>query len=210
MKHHSLALTTILISILFVGCSKKLVSISDSNLKVINREISSINTSTNTLALNAKEGAGIAIIEDLVFDTGTIELELKGENKPGQSFVGIAFNIQNDSTYEAVYFRPFNFQSKEKIRREHSIQYISLPNHDWRILRTNNEGEFEAEYERKPNPDEWFAIRIVVDEDSVTIYDKDTNKQLLYTRRLAIQKTKKIGLWTGHNSNGSFRNLSTS
>jgi hypothetical protein len=152
-------------------------------------------------------GAGLGTIEEIEFEVGTVTLEIKGENDPGQSFVGLAFNVQNDSTYEAIYFRPFNFQSKEKIRREHSIQYISLPKHDWRILRTNQEGVFEAEYPRQPSPDEWFSIEIKVEENKVTVFEKGSEKPLLSVKRLAATKSNKIALWLGHNSKGDFRNL---
>jgi len=71
----------------------------------------------DAVEMNAKNSDGIGIIEDVEFDKGTIEVELLGENNPGKSFIGIAFNIQNDKTYEVIYFRPFNFVAKEQIRK---------------------------------------------------------------------------------------------
>ena len=62
----------------------------------------------NEIHLNAKRGSGLLYIKDSDFSNGKIELELKGKNEKGRSFVGIAFHGQNDSTYEAIYFRPFN------------------------------------------------------------------------------------------------------
>lgn len=177
------------------------------NLDVRNRDIVSVNSDPNTIALNNKKGDGIAIIKNLEFDQGTIEVELKGENNPGRSFVGIAFNIQNDSTYEAVYFRPFNFKSDEKIRREHSVQYIFHPKHTWRFLRTNNEGQYESEYPRQPSPDDWFGVQVKIDDKRVYVYDKKTNTELLSIERLSPQVSDRIGLWTGFNSKGEFRNL---
>ena len=189
------------------GCSRKIIYLANDNLDVINRDVISLNSTTNTLVLNNKKGDGIAIIKDLEFDEGIIELELRGENNPGKSFVGIAFNIQNDSIYEAVYFRPFNFKSDEKIRREHSIQYIHKPQYEWRFLRANYEGQFEAEYPRQPSPDDWFGIRVKIDDKKVYIYDTKTNTELLSIKRLTHQVSNRIGLWTGYNSKGAFRNL---
>ena len=77
----------------------------------------------------------VSVIQDVEFDKGTIEVELLGENNPGKSFIGIAFNIQNDSTYEVIYFRPFNFVAKEQIRKDHMVQYIFHPEFTWRKLR---------------------------------------------------------------------------
>jgi len=190
-----------------MGCSTKLIKLQDSELRVVNREISSIDKATNSIALNDKQGDGLAIIEEIDFEVGTLEIDLKGEDIRGKSFVGIAFNIQNDSTYEAIYFRPFNFQAKEKIRREHSVQYISHPKHNWRFLRTNNEGQFEAEFGRQPAPADWFKVEIKVEKESVIVYDKVTDKELLAVKRLAKPTSKKIGLWMGNNSKGGFRNL---
>jgi len=190
-----------------MGCSRQIIHFENNNLDVINREIVSDNNSKNILILNRKKGDGIAILKDINFEEGVIELEIKGENNPQKSFIGIAFNIQNDSVYEAVYFRPFNFQSDEKIRREHSIQYIYKPKFEWRFLRKNYEGQFEAEFPRKPLPDNWFKVRIEINDKKVVIYDVDTNTQLLSVERLTKQVSNKIGLWTGYNSKGEFRNL---
>ena len=93
-----------MVGLTFISCSEKTIRFTDENLNVVNRDILSIDEDSNTVSLNAKLGDGFAIIENVNFDVGTIELELKGENNPGKSFLGIAFNVQNDSTYEAIYF----------------------------------------------------------------------------------------------------------
>ena len=121
--------------------------------------------------------------------------------------MGIAFNIQNYLTHETIYFRPFTFQSREKIKREHSIQHLSVPKYDWRISRTNNEGEFEAEYPRQPSPDDWLSVKIKVEEDSLSVFEKESDKALLSIKKLATPISEQIGLWMGHNSEGKFRNL---
>ncbi|MEP0266868.1 hypothetical protein [Dokdonia sp.] len=207
MKKKILLLMISFVMLSLLNCSSKTIHLTSENLDVRNREIVSINSDPNTIVLNNQKGDGMAIIKDLDFDTGIIELELKGENTPGKSFVGIAFNIQNDSTYEAVYFRPFNFKSEEKIRREHSVQYIFHPTYTWRFLRTNNEGQYEAEYPRQPSPEDWFGVQIKIDDRKVYVYDKETNTELLSIKRLSPQVSDRIGLWTGFNSKGEFRNL---
>lgn len=207
MKKEVLTLATTILILGLMGCSSQTIHFENDNLDVVNRDIVSISNSKNTLTLNRKVGDGMAIINDLDFDKGVIELEIKGENNPGKSFVGIAFNIQNDSIYEAVYFRPFNFQSAEKTRRKHSVQYIYHPTYTWRFLRTNYEGQFESEYPRQPLPDEWFGVRVKIDDKRIYVYDGETNTELLSIERLTNQVSNKIGLWTGFNSKGAFRNL---
>ena len=207
MRKEILKLGTTILIYSLIGCSSQITRFENDKLDVINRDIVSINNAKNSLILNRKKGDGMAIIKDLKFDEGVIYLELKGENNPGKSFVGIAFNIQNDSTYEAVYFRPFNFQSDEKIRRGHSVQYIYHPKYTWRFLRTNYEGQFESEYPRQLMPDEWFGVRVKIDDKNIYVYDRATNTELLSIERLTKQVSNRIGLWTGFNSMGEFRNL---
>lgn len=207
MKKGILKYTIIMLSLLVISCTDNSVQLHKDNLEVVNRDIVAIGQEPNTVALNAKLGDGLAILKDASFDVGTIEIELKGEDVQGKSFVGVAFNIQNDSTYEAVYFRPFNFQSQEKIRREHAMQYIYHPKHTWRYLRTNFEGRYEAEFPRQPSPNDWFKVKIKVDDNMVYVYDEESNTELLSVERLTEQVSDKIALWTGFNSKGEFRNL---
>jgi len=208
MKNKTIFTTGILIFITFTSCSQSTIELGNTNLELVNREVVlSIKNEKSTLALNSQAGDGMAILKGETFETGIIELEIKGEDKPGQSFVGIAFNIQNDSTYEAIYFRPFNFKASESIRREHSIQYISHPKNTWRYLRTNSEGVYEAEYVNSPSPEDWFSVSVKIDVDNVRVYDKKSNTELLVVKRLEKQVSDKIGLWTGNNSKGEYRKV---
>ena len=57
-------------------------------------------------------GEGVVWLEGSHLRNGTIEVEMRGSNVQGQSFVGLAFRGIDDITYDAVYFRPFNFQDR--------------------------------------------------------------------------------------------------
>ena len=98
-------------------------------------------------------------------------------------------------------------KAEEKIRRDHSVQYIYHPKNSWRFLRTNYEGQFESGYPRRPSPDEWFRVRIKIDSESISVLDLESNTELLAVKRLTEQVSDKIGLWAGFNSKGEFRNL---
>ena len=199
--------TTITAFLFLTSCSEIKIKFESENFEPINNVNISIDEKLeNTVTLDAKPGGGIALLKNLNFDDGAINLELKGENKPGQSFVGIAFNIQNDSTYECVYFRPFNFKSNEK--KYNAIQYISLPIHNWPILRKNFKGRYEANYPKSPPAEDWFAITLRIDNKKIALYDKKTNRRLLIIDRLQKHVSNKIGLWTGNNSKGEFKNMS--
>jgi len=202
-----LTLAGILLSIL--NCSEnKYIELNKSKIQLINREfVSTKDIESNTIALDAQNSSGLAIINNLEFETGIIEFDILGENNPGKSFVGIAFNIQNDSTYEAIYFRPFNFLSPEKIRREHCVQYIFHPEFPWYRLRKEKEGQFEAEYFNPPSPDDWFSVRIIIKPERVIVEKLISGKVLMEVGRLSKTVSTKIGFWTGYGSKGSFKNL---
>ena len=178
----------------------------DNLIQSINREIT-IGEDNISIQMDAKPGDGLGLLEEVSFVEGVIDLEIKGENNPGKSFVGFAFNIQNDSTYEAVYFRPFNFVAEEEIRRAHMVQYIHHPKNTWKVLRETRTGQFENNIEDPPDPDDWFRARIVVEDKRVIVYLDDRTEPSLKVERLDSHKSDKIGTWTGFNSSGEFRNL---
>ncbi len=187
------------------------ISLSDkfqnNKIKAVNRSISLFEDQQGAIRMNAESGSGIGIIEDVEFEKGIIEIEFLGENNPGKSFVGIAFNIQNDQTYEAIYFRPFNFVAKEQTRKEHMVQYIYHPEFTWRKLREEKTGEFENEIKMPPNPDDWFKAIIHITERTVKVYVNDLPEPVLIVDRLTPTISKTIGIWTGFGSSGRFRNL---
>src|SRR5438034_7687490 len=100
-------------------------------IEMFNRKLDQTKAdSPQTVFLNAAPGDGLAWIAGVEFSEGTIELEIKGKNEQGRSFLGIAFHGQDNRVFDAVYLRPFNFQAAEQKRQNHSIQYISMPGHD--------------------------------------------------------------------------------
>ena len=61
--------------------------------------------------LDGRAGDGGALIDLVQVGDGVIEVDLRGKDVAQQSFLGIAFHIVDWTTYEAVYFRPFNFRA---------------------------------------------------------------------------------------------------
>ncbi|MDU8884537.1 hypothetical protein RXV94_00090 [Yeosuana sp. MJ-SS3] len=176
-------------------------------IKAVNRSITLYGDQRDAIELNAENSSGIGIIEDLEFEKGIIEIELLGENNPGKSFIGIAFNIQNNDTYEAVYFRPFNFVAEEQIRKEHMVQYIYHPEFTWRKLRSERTGIFEKGIRIPPDPEDWFKVSIHIKENNIEVYVNDLSEPSLIVDRLSSTKSKKIGVWSGYGSSGRFKNL---
>jgi hypothetical protein len=211
MKKHSgiLVLVFLCMAILSFGQQKVdlLAALQDQKIDVVNRTLSQYDNSLDALEMNAAEGDGLGVFSELAFKTGTIELELLGENSPGRSFIGIAFNIEDGETFEAIYFRPFNFVAKEQIRKDHMVQYINHPDNTWHRLREERSGEFENEISAPPDPDGWFKAIIKVSEKSVEVYVDDKADAVLKVERLSSSQSDKIGLWVGNGSSGRFRNL---
>src|SRR6266498_3297788 len=125
--------TAVLISTLASAADYNLGELAKAKkIEVFNRTLDQTKAdSPQAVFLNAAPEDGLAWIEGVELSEGTIELDIKGTNQPGRSFVGIAFHGQDNRAFDAVYLRPFNFQSSEQERRSHSIQYISRPGHDW-------------------------------------------------------------------------------
>ncbi len=200
----SMCITTVFAQDMAIDLTRKY---SGNSIKAHNRTIKLSEEGNGAVEMDARPGDGLGLIKGLLFTKGIIEIDIKGENNPGKSFVGIAFNIQNDSTFEAVYFRPFNFVAEEQIRKDHMLQYIHHPEFIWRRLRESRTGEFENEIETPPNPDDWFRVRLEIEDDRVRAYVNGSDKASLEVERLTSHKSDQIGLWTGFNSAGKFRNL---
>lgn len=162
------------------------------------------------IRLDARPDIGIAWWHDVTFDTGTIAVEVRGKNELQRSFVGVAFHIaevEDGLSYEAVYFRPFNFVAEDPVRRRHMVQYICHPEFTWQRLREERPGQFEKTVHPIPDPDGWFAARVVVAEETVSAYVQDSDTPSLVVRRLSARRGGRVGYWAGQGSDGAFAGL---
>lgn len=154
---------------------------------------------------NAKAGEGPVWLKDFLFSNGRIDIDIKGKNLQGQSFVGIAFHVIDGKTFDAIYFRPFNFFNPE--RNTHSVQYISMPGHPWQQLRQDFPGKYESKISRPPNPDDWFHATIEINFPKISVFVNNDKMPSLVVEQLASQKEGSVGLWVGNMSEGQFKNL---
>lgn len=180
-----------------------------SKFQVVNREITITQNDNkkNIVHLNGKPNDGIAWVKDLTFEKGSIEFDAKGKNIMQQSFIGIAFHGTNDTTFDAVYFRPFNFQSPDAARKSHSVQYVSLPQFDWSVLREKYPGKYENNLTNDISADSWFHAKIIVDADKIEVFVNNNPQPSLSVKPLNNYTKGKIGFWVGNNSDGDFANL---
>lgn len=159
------------------------------------------------LKFDRKKGLGIAWMDDFDFTDGVIEVDIKGEDKPQQCFVGIAFRVVDGKTHDAVYFRPFNFKSDDPVRNSHAVQYVSHPQYPWEKLRKERTGMYEKGVNPVPNPNGWVHMRVVVDKRKVSVFVDDAKEPSLVVTELSDRKGGKVGLWVGNDTAGEFANL---
>jgi hypothetical protein len=176
--------------------------------RVVNREARLVgDVGKRFVRLDAREGHGIAWLVGSDFKDGTIEVDLRGKNDPGRSFIGIAFRGADVTTYDAVYFRPFNFKNADPARRLRAVQYLSRPKNDWDKLRAEHPGKYEQPVSPVPDPDDWFRARIVIEDGKVNVFVNDARAASLVVNELSERRGGMVGLWVDNGSSGDFANL---
>jgi hypothetical protein len=151
---------------------------------------------------------GLVWLKDYDFGDGTIEVDLLGRSQPVQgSFVGVAFHVANAQTYEAVYFRPFNFRAADSTRHSHAVQYVAQPGFPWQKLRSEHPGQYEAAVTPEPDGDQWFHVRVVVERPKITVFVNGAATPALVANELSDRARGSVGVWAGEGSAGHFANL---
>jgi hypothetical protein len=154
----------------------------------------------------------LAVLSDLVFWNGVIEVEVAGAPQPGategaRGFVGIAFRVQTEDAFDAFYLRPTNGRADDQERRNHSVQYISPPEWPWARLRKETPGTYESYVDLTTG--EWTKIKIDVRGDKARLYVHDAGQPTLIVNDVKSGKsaTGRIALWVGAETVAHFRNL---
>lgn len=199
---------TVMFSLFFTAEAQQQVFVPDlseiqdnSSWTVVNREM----TFNGEVYMTANPGDGLVILKKINFSNGTIELDIKGRDLQGQSFVGLAFHGLDENTYDVIYFRPFNFKNPD--RNSHSVQYTSMPDYDWSRLRNEFPGKYENTVTPVPDPDEWFHATIIVNYPDVEVFVNNSESPSLSVQQISDRKTGWIGFWVGNFSDGNFKNL---
>ncbi len=154
---------------------------------------------------------GIFYLKDLRFSSGVIEVDMRGEGSQmgrgmDSCFLGIAFHGLDTGTYECIYFRPFNFRETDPIRKTHAVQYISHPDYPWERLRKEHPGVYENAAPSL-SPGKWFHVRMVLQDDWITVYIDHNANALLKVKRLGTSNGELLGLWEIGQAGGEFANL---
>jgi len=181
----------------------------DKVLKVFaSRTVTSFNEGGKKgIRFSENQGEGAAYVPGLEFANGAIEFDVRGKDVLQQSFVGVAFHAVDGMTYDAIYFRPFNFKSEDPVRHGHCVQYISQPIHTWQKLRSEQPGKYEQPVNPVPDPNAWFHARVVIESPKVTVFVGDAKEPSLVVTQLSDRKKGLIGPWVGNGSGGDFANF---
>lgn len=127
---------------------------------MINRDVATVKEKNRKfLHISTKDTVeGVIWLPEKNFKKGKLKMEARGRDVLQGSFVGVAFHGINDSTYDNVYCRPFNFRAPDSIRKIHAIQYVYLPHYNWQRLRKEQNGIFEKNMSDAPPANDWFTL----------------------------------------------------
>ena len=152
---------------------------------------------------------GAVWLDGVDFTDGAIECDILGKSAPrGSSFLGLAFHGVDDTTFDCVYFRAFNFRAENPENASHAVQYISHPQWTWQKLRAEKTGQYEKPITPAPDGDAWFHAKIVVRGRKVSVFVGDSAQPSLEVELLNDRTSGRIGIWGGDAGDGGhFANL---
>ena len=192
---------------------------SPDQLKQINVKVETV-TFKGRKALRVRDaapaGSGdegrLVVLPKTDFQDGTIEVDLTGEPGPNASetargFVGIAFRLAADQPrFECFYLRPTNGRAEDQVRRNHSVQYISIPGFPWPLLRKDFPEKYETYVDLVAG--EWTKVKIEVRGEKARLYVNGVEQPTLLVNDLKQGQTKgSVALWVGPGTLAHFSNL---
>jgi len=162
-------------------------------------------------APGAANASSYAVVKDVSFLDGTIEVDVAGQPAAGagegaRGFIGIAFRLQGDGTYEYIYLRPTNGRADDQVRRNHSTQYSSHPSFDFAKSRQEAPEKYESYVDLEPGV--WTKFKIEVEGRKARLYVHGAAQPCLIVNDLKLEpRAGSVALWVGPGTEGYFSNL---
>ena len=162
-------------------------------------------------APTAGNATSYAVVKDVMFRDGTIEVDLAGQPAAGagegaRGFIGIAFRLQADGKYEYIYLRPTNGRADDQVRRNHSTQYSAYPDFDFAESRQEAPEKYESYVDLQPGT--WTKYRIEVDGRKARLYVNGAEQPCLIVNDMKHEpQAGRVALWVGPGTEGYFANL---
>jgi hypothetical protein len=161
---------------------------------------------------SGEDGKSLAILPDIDFGDGRIEYEFASElasNSPAlaRGFVGIAFRLNPDGPrYECFYQRPLNSRVEDQERRNHSIQYISMPEFPWQKLRKETPSKYETYADMIAG--DWTKAKIEVKGERAVLTINGSSQPTLIVNDLKHGASRgTLALWIDVGTVAHFANL---
>lgn len=160
---------------------------------------------------DAPNGASYALIKDVSFRDGAIEVDVSGQPAAGafadaRGFIGVAFRIHADGRYEYIYLRPTNGRADDQVRRNHSTQYSSYPDFDYARSRQEAPEKYESYVDLQPGA--WTKYKIEVEGSKARLYVNGAEQPCLIVGDLKLEPAAGgVALWVGPGTEGYFSNL---
>ena len=201
------------------GFQTQTISLEPDQLKPLNVKIENV-TFKNRKALRVSDAAPadlgdegrLVVLTKTDFQDGMIDVDLAGEPGPNagegaRGFVGVAFRVAADqSRFECIYLRPTNGRAEDQIRRNHSVQYISVPGFPWHQLRKDFPDKYETYVDLLPS--EWTRVRIEVRGEKARLYVNGVEQPTLLVNDLKQKQSKgAVALWIGPGTVAHFSNV---
>jgi hypothetical protein len=153
-----------------------------------------------------------ALVLPVDFKDGTIEFDEAGQltdlhNPTSRSFVGIAFHASDDlQKYECFYLRMTNGRSTSQELRNHAVQYCSIPDHRWDVLRETQPFRYEAYSDLELGA--WRHVKISIKGLEAKFYVGNVKEPTLIVHDLFMGPTHgKLAFWVGGYTRAYFSNL---
>jgi hypothetical protein len=153
-----------------------------------------------------------AFLSGVDFKDGTIEADVAGAPMLGapadaRGFIGIDFRSQeHGARTESIYLRPTNGRADDQLRRNHSVQYDSLPGFPWFRLRKESPGVYESYTDLEAGA--WTHMKIVVSGTKAVLYVNGSEQPCLIVNDLKLGETHgEVGFWGQWSTDAYFSNL---
>ena len=160
-----------------------------------------------------QDGECLALLRDVEFQNGTIELELVGRPRQrapafAKGFIGVAFRLNNDGafSYENIYLRPLNSRAKDSEQRSHTTQYCSIPDYPWHRLREESPGVYESHVDIDKAG--WTKVKNVVKDKSAKMFVNESNEPCLVVNDLKLESHQgAVAIWMHSTTEAFVRNF---
>src|SRR5215469_5874651 len=134
------------------------------------------------------DDVALAVVDGLELADGEITVEVAGAPLPDappemRGFIGVSFHVSADgSRSEDMYLRPGNGRADDQLRRNHAVQYQSIPEYSWKRLRDETPGQYETYVDLQPG--EWTPMRVKVSGTRAELYVNGATQPTLIVRDL--------------------------